>query len=109
MSGSPDGVRLGSRFGPLGGLAKRIVERLIRFYTHRQDAVNRDVDERLARLEAAPIGQGDAQVQLRAQYAALSARLTQLQRETGVLRERLDALDDQARSAASASGGGEGA
>jgi hypothetical protein len=81
-----------TRHGPLGAIAKRVVERMIRFYTHRQEIVNRTFDERLARLEAAPIGQGDAQVQLRAQYAALSARLTQVQRESSVLRAALEEL-----------------
>jgi chromosome segregation ATPase len=41
-----------SRHGPLGRIAKRVVARLIRFYTHRQDHINRDHGDELARLRA---------------------------------------------------------
>lgn len=104
MNESPSGIPLDTRHGALGGLAKRVVERLIRFYTFRQETLNRAFDERLAKLEAAPIGQGDAQVQLRAQYAALSARLTQLQRESSVLRGQLDELRGRLDGAAEPAG-----
>jgi polyhydroxyalkanoate synthesis regulator phasin len=81
---------LAERYGPIGGLAKRVVERLIRFYTYRQDAVNREVDERLRELEEDPVTRRDGDLQLRAQVNALSARLTHLQREVARLRARLD-------------------
>lgn len=77
-----------------GALAKRVVERLIRFYIVRQDEVNLVVEERLRSLEAAPVSQAaGGDLELRAQFSALSARLTHVQRETALLRERLAAAD----------------
>ncbi|GEM_PF-4232201 len=84
---------LSSRYGAFGSLAKRVVERLIRFSTHRQDAVNREVEERLQELEEIPLTRRDGELQLRAQVSALSARVTYLQREAAYLRERLDRLE----------------
>ena len=89
---APPPRRLSSRFGPLGALAKRIVERMIRFYTVQQDEVNRSVDARLRELEAAPVEQRAGDFDVRAQYAALSARLTYVQREVVALRATVDAL-----------------
>jgi hypothetical protein len=84
---------LGARYGAFGGLAKRVVARLIRFYTFRQEAVNRDLDARLQMLEGVPEARGDGQIQLRAAHAALAARVTHLQRELAQLRERLDRIE----------------
>jgi chromosome segregation ATPase len=84
---------LSTRYGAFGGFAKRVVERLIRFYTYRQEAVNRDVEQRLRDLEEVPVRSRDGDVQLRAQIGALSARLTHLQRESAHLRERLERLE----------------
>lgn len=83
----------GSRYGAFGSLAKRVVERLIRFYTHRQDAVNRDFEERLREFEEIPFTRRDGELQLLAQVSALSARLTHLQREVAHLRGRLERFE----------------
>jgi small-conductance mechanosensitive channel len=83
---------LSSRFGFFGAFAKRIVERLIRFAIVRQDEINRRVDERLNDLEGAALTRGDAPLELRGQYAALSARLTHVQREIAPLRAELAEL-----------------
>jgi SAM-dependent methyltransferase len=40
-----------SRFGPLGRFAKRLVQRLIRFYTVRQDAMNAQLAARMNAIE----------------------------------------------------------
>ena len=96
MSGSANTVPeppLGARDGVVGGLAKRVVERLIRFYTYRQDTVNRDVDERLRELEELPVARPEGVLQVRAQVSALSARVTHLQREVAQLRDRLERLE----------------
>jgi hypothetical protein len=95
VSRSADHTRmsLASRYGAFGGLAKRVVERLIRFYTYRQDAVNREVEDRLRELEEIPVARRDPDLQLSAQLSAVSARLTHLQREIAHLRERLDRLE----------------
>ena len=96
MSGSAKAVPeppLSARYGAFGGLAKRIVERLIRFYTYRQDAVNRDAEERLRELEEILVTRPDGAIQLRAQVSAVSARLTHLQRELAHLRDRLERLE----------------
>jgi len=87
---------LGSRYGAFGGLAKRVVARLIRFYTFRQDAVNQDVEARLQMLEGVPEARGDGQIQLRAAHAAMAARVTHLQREIAQLRERLERIENKA-------------
>ena len=92
--------RLSARFGAFGALAKGIVERLIRFYTVQQDEVNRNVDARLSDLEAAPIERRGDESDLRAQYGALSARLTYVQREVAVLRRSIDQLQARAGGAA---------
>jgi len=94
-SASPAPPPLSSRHGPLGRLAKNIMERLIRFYTFRQDAVNADFESRLETLEGVPEARGDGQIQLRAQHAAMSARVTHLQREVAQLRERLDRIENR--------------
>jgi polyhydroxyalkanoate synthesis regulator phasin len=91
---APEPPRLSARYGAFGGLAKRVVERLIRFYTYRQETVNRDVDERLRELEQIPVTRRGGELNLRAQVSALSARLTHLQRETAHLRERLERLEN---------------
>ena len=93
MSATATKRPLSTRFGAFGTLAKRVVERLIRFYTVRQDEVNLGFEERLRDLEAAPVSHRGSDLDLRAQCAALSARLTHVQRETAVLRERLAAAD----------------
>ena len=87
---------LSSRFGGLGGLVKRVVARLIRFYTFRQDAVNRDIESRLQMLEGVPEARGDGQILVRAAHAALAARVTHLQREIAQLRERLEQIENAA-------------
>ena len=95
MSGSASPAPpLSSRFGGLGALTKRIVARLIRFYTYQQDAVNDDVEARLQMLEGMPGSGGGGQIQMRAQHAAMSARLTHLQREIAGLRERLERIEN---------------
>jgi uncharacterized protein involved in exopolysaccharide biosynthesis len=87
-----------SRFGPFGSLVKRVVARLIRFAVYRQELVNHDLDERLRDLEASPLGRGDGDVALRAQYAALSARLTHVQREVAPLRASVAELRAELQS-----------
>jgi hypothetical protein len=87
---------LGSRFGAFGGLVKRVVARLIRFYTFRQDAVNSDIEARLQLLEGVPEAGNDGQIQVRAAHAALAARVTHLQREIAQLRERLEQIENAA-------------
>jgi polyhydroxyalkanoate synthesis regulator phasin len=89
---APEPPPLSARYGAFA-FAKRVVERLIRFYTVRQDAVNRNVEERLREVEEIPVTRRDGELQLRAQVSALSARLTHLQREVAHLRERLQRLE----------------
>lgn len=100
MTISPRPRPLSARFGVLGAIGKRIVERLIRFYTVQQDEVNRNLEARVADLEAAPVERRGDERDLRAQYAALSARLTYVQREIAVLRSRIDDLHSGAEDAA---------
>jgi uncharacterized protein involved in exopolysaccharide biosynthesis len=82
----------------LGTWLKRVVERLIRFSLYRQELIDHDLDARLRDLEAAPLGRGDGDVALRAQYAALSARLTHVQREVAPLRASLAELRAEVQS-----------
>lgn len=91
---------------PFKGLAKRVVERLIRFHTVRQATTDAELAARIDALEQAQaaiaelrrdlhdaaLEQRRVLAETRQQIAAVSARLTFVQRERDPARSRLDEL-----------------
>ncbi|MEA2719949.1 MAG: hypothetical protein QOJ39_1813 [Candidatus Eremiobacteraeota bacterium] len=78
--------RVESRFGPLGAFFKRLVQRLLRFYTLRQEATNAELAARISALETT-----------RPDVGAMRRDLLEVALDFGAIADRLRVLENVRR------------